>query len=289
MSEEKNHVDELETYSRSASSRSPSASSITRLSEFPFGLDLNRSRRYRTDSVSLRAVGHSPPRASVEDINHEEAEEVSHNHVVNWLSSQPGQLTDAQEIAQSYRSQFDFPSMGRSGAAGVNASSTGCTTTKTERQTRMVNRLSDAEFSKTLATLDVTLKDIKRVEVRNGYRVLKSALPPSNQKRSKLSLLDQARQHILDLEEGNKELEARVAQREAEVEHLRNIKRSLSLSDNLDCGRLDVPISLPCSVPSNSSLLQNMGFHPTFTAIGAKSTKSELSALVPQLDNIPPC
>ena len=43
---------------------------------------------------------------------------------------------------------------------------------------------------------------------------------------------DLAAQHILDLEDGNKELEAHIMQREAEVQRLLSINRAIMLGDN---------------------------------------------------------
>jgi hypothetical protein len=80
-------LQELETYSRSVSSRSGSVASFSSNASINSGLDLDRSRAYRTDSVSVRAVGHSPPSASLEDISHDEARDVAHDDVSKWLST----------------------------------------------------------------------------------------------------------------------------------------------------------------------------------------------------------
>jgi GATA zinc finger len=81
------HLQELETYSRSVSSRSSSVASFSSNASVYSGLDLERSRAYRTDAVSVRAVGHSPPSASLEDISYDEARDVAHDHVSEWLST----------------------------------------------------------------------------------------------------------------------------------------------------------------------------------------------------------
>jgi hypothetical protein len=70
------HSQELDTYSRSASSRGGSVPPLRSNIEGASGLYLDRSRPYRTDSLSVRAVGHSPPSASLEDICNDETRDV---------------------------------------------------------------------------------------------------------------------------------------------------------------------------------------------------------------------
>ena len=60
------------------------------------GLDLDRSREYRADSLSVRATGHSPPSASLEDIRNDELKDIVHDHVSGWLASV---TTEAQQFA----------------------------------------------------------------------------------------------------------------------------------------------------------------------------------------------
>jgi hypothetical protein len=61
----------------------------------------------------------------------------------------------------------------------------------------------------------------RRDELRDGYRRLKDALPVSNQKSSKVCLLDRATTHIKYLEMTTQQLQQRVQQAEAEVQRLR--------------------------------------------------------------------
>ena len=100
------HLQELETYSRSVHSRSGSVASFASNGSRSSGLDLDRSRPYRTDSVSVRAVGHSPPSASLEDISKDERRTMVHDQVSEWLSSVPATLTDAQQFAKYHRLRF---------------------------------------------------------------------------------------------------------------------------------------------------------------------------------------
>jgi len=61
----------------------------------------------------------------------------------------------------------------------------------------------------------------RRDELREGYRRLKDSLPVSNQKSSKVSLLDRATTHIKYLEMTQSQLSMRLQQAEAETQRLR--------------------------------------------------------------------
>ncbi|CCM03785.1 uncharacterized protein FIBRA_05932 [Fibroporia radiculosa] len=69
----------------------------------------------------------------------------------------------------------------------------------------------------------------RRDELRDGYARLKDVLPVSNQKSSKVSLLERACNHITSLEKSNKALQARLAQVELEVGRLRSLNEKISL------------------------------------------------------------
>ncbi|EJF67097.1 hypothetical protein BD309DRAFT_850346 [Dichomitus squalens] len=69
----------------------------------------------------------------------------------------------------------------------------------------------------------------RRDELRDGYRRLKDALPVSNQKSSKVSLLDRATTHIRYLEMTQQQLQTRLQQAEAETAHLRHVNEALML------------------------------------------------------------
>jgi len=69
----------------------------------------------------------------------------------------------------------------------------------------------------------------RRDELREGYRRLKDSLPVSNQKASKVSLLDRATTHIKYLEVTTQQLQTRLQQAEAEVSRLRNVNEALML------------------------------------------------------------
>ncbi|KAI0783345.1 hypothetical protein C8Q75DRAFT_726175 [Abortiporus biennis] len=69
----------------------------------------------------------------------------------------------------------------------------------------------------------------RRDELRDGYRRLKDALPVSNQKSSKVSLLDRATTHIRYLEMTQQQLQTRLAQAEAETARLRHVNEALML------------------------------------------------------------
>ncbi|OBZ68499.1 hypothetical protein A0H81_11617 [Grifola frondosa] len=71
----------------------------------------------------------------------------------------------------------------------------------------------------------------RRDELRDGYRRLKEALPVSNQKSSKVSLLDRATTHIRYLEMTQQQLQTRLQQAEADTAHLRHINEALMLGN----------------------------------------------------------
>lgn len=69
----------------------------------------------------------------------------------------------------------------------------------------------------------------RRDELRDGYRRLKDALPVSNQKSSKVSLLDRATTHIRYLEMTQQQLQTRLQQAESETARLRHVNEALML------------------------------------------------------------
>jgi hypothetical protein len=69
----------------------------------------------------------------------------------------------------------------------------------------------------------------RRDELRDGYRRLKDALPVSNQKSSKVSLLDRATTHIKYLEMTQQQLQTRLQQAENETARLRQVNEALML------------------------------------------------------------
>ncbi|KAI0715100.1 hypothetical protein C8Q76DRAFT_619010 [Earliella scabrosa] len=69
----------------------------------------------------------------------------------------------------------------------------------------------------------------RRDELRDGYARLKDVLPVSNQKSSKVSLLERATNHIVNLEKTNRQLQQRLATLEQEVSRLRALNEKISL------------------------------------------------------------
>ncbi|KAJ8457233.1 hypothetical protein ONZ45_g4196 [Pleurotus djamor] len=69
----------------------------------------------------------------------------------------------------------------------------------------------------------------RRDELRDGYARLKDTLPPSNQKASKVSLLDRATNHLRYLETVKDQLENRLKAAETEVHRLRSVNEALML------------------------------------------------------------
>lgn len=62
----------------------------------------------------------------------------------------------------------------------------------------------------------------RRDELRDGYAKLKDVLPVSNQKSSKVSLLERATSHIVKLEAVNRELQNRLVSLESEMQRREN-------------------------------------------------------------------
>ncbi|TFK56499.1 hypothetical protein OE88DRAFT_26608 [Heliocybe sulcata] len=74
----------------------------------------------------------------------------------------------------------------------------------------------------------------RRDELRDGYAKLKDVLPVSNQKSSKVSLLERATNYITLLEQQNRELQGRVGTMEQEIRRLRVLNEKISLSGATD-------------------------------------------------------
>ena len=68
------------------------------------GLELERSRPYRTDSCSIRAAGGTPPSASLEDISEDEKLDIRSGQVSDWLSLME---TESDVDSEAVRN-FDF-------------------------------------------------------------------------------------------------------------------------------------------------------------------------------------
>ncbi|KIK47618.1 hypothetical protein CY34DRAFT_21310 [Suillus luteus UH-Slu-Lm8-n1] len=69
----------------------------------------------------------------------------------------------------------------------------------------------------------------RRDELRDGYAKLKDVLPVSNQKSSKVSLLERATNHIILLDKQTQEMQARLMVLEQEVQRLRAVNEKISL------------------------------------------------------------
>ena len=118
----------------------------------------------------------------------------------------------------------------------------------------------------------------RRDELRDGYARLKDVLPVSNQKSSKVSLLERgtltfatviesvhgptilATNHIVNLEKTNRSLQQRLAALEAEVTRLRalNEKISLGVNNTPSPGQVNMD-SRPLSPPPEGTQSQASG------------------------------
>ncbi|KAF9270790.1 hypothetical protein L218DRAFT_57664 [Marasmius fiardii PR-910] len=99
----------------------------------------------------------------------------------------------------------------------------------------------------------------RRDELRDGYARLKDVLPVSNQKSSKVSLLERATNYITQLEAQNQELQNRLQYLEQEMQRLRALNEKISLPsrDSPSPGTFDAdarPLSPPpeTTIPAHS-------------------------------------
>ncbi|KJA28467.1 hypothetical protein HYPSUDRAFT_62104 [Hypholoma sublateritium FD-334 SS-4] len=98
----------------------------------------------------------------------------------------------------------------------------------------------------------------RRDELREGYAKLKDALPVSNQKSSKVSLLERATNYIILLEQEKKELIDKLVAVEEEAKRLRVLNEKISLSTegtpspDHAMGRMTSPTPDTTHTPSHS-------------------------------------
>ncbi|KAJ7175502.1 hypothetical protein C8R46DRAFT_835843, partial [Mycena filopes] len=69
----------------------------------------------------------------------------------------------------------------------------------------------------------------RNAELHDGYARLKDTLPTTNQKSSKVSLLDRATNYVRNLDIAKTELEKRLKEAYSEVKHLGHINEVLSV------------------------------------------------------------
>ncbi|KAH7907034.1 hypothetical protein BJ138DRAFT_1117045 [Hygrophoropsis aurantiaca] len=103
----------------------------------------------------------------------------------------------------------------------------------------------------------------RRDELRDGYAKLKDVLPVSNQKSSKVSLLERATNHIIFLEKSTQEMQARLLVLEQEVQRLRGVNEKISLgtSNSPSPGQMHGIDSRPLSPPPEPSMPQHSLAH----------------------------
>jgi len=103
----------------------------------------------------------------------------------------------------------------------------------------------------------------RRDELRDGYAKLKDVLPVSNQKSSKVSLLERATNHIISLEAVNRELQNRLASLESEMGRLRALNEKISLTSNTPSpGMFEArPLSPPPDMPPQTIMPSRIHHH----------------------------
>ncbi|KAL0580695.1 hypothetical protein V5O48_001336 [Marasmius crinis-equi] len=106
----------------------------------------------------------------------------------------------------------------------------------------------------------------RRDELRDGYAKLKDVLPVSNQKSSKVSLLERATNYITQLEAQNQELQNRLNFLEQEMQRLRALNEKISLpSRDSPPPKFDPdarPLSPPPDVPMPNHSHPNISNRP---------------------------
>lgn len=114
----------------------------------------------------------------------------------------------------------------------------------------------------------------RRDELRDGYARLKDVLPVSNQKSSKVSLLERATNHIMHLEKSNQEMQARLAQADVEVQRLRALNEKISLGSKI--GGNNALDQRPLSTTPDSGISQHSRHN--LTAVGNQNPPREDSS-----------
>jgi len=89
----------------------------------------------------------------------------------------------------------------------------------------------------------------RRDELREGYARLKNVLPSSNQKSSKVSLLERATNYIANIDQSNKILHAQLGALEAEVTRLREMNERLSITVAHHTGQMPTEMDLGLPPP----------------------------------------
>jgi len=107
----------------------------------------------------------------------------------------------------------------------------------------------------------------RRDEFRDGYARLKDVLPVSNQKSSKVSLLERATNHIVQLEKLNQQLQKKILGLNAEIARLQNLNEKISLnastpSPGVSMGVDNRPLSPPPEASNLSQLTSVSGQEP---------------------------
>jgi len=131
----------------------------------------------------------------------------------------------------------------------------------------MMQMVQDIAHSRKEATRRqrIEAEQRRRDELRDGYARLKDVLPVSNQKSSKVSLLERATNYIVQLDKTTRQMQTRLAALESEVQRLRSLNEKISLSvgstpeatgQSLSMHSLDRPLSPP---PENAQHVLHVG------------------------------
>lgn len=145
---------------------------------------------------------------------------------------------DEQDLSDDGEQDHDPISPQSTGGGGGNGSSVGSLSGQALAES-LANSRKEATRKQRIEA-----EQRRRDELREGYARLKNVLPPSNQKSSKVSLLERATNYVANIDQSNKILHARMAALEAEVTRLREINERLSLMVANHTGQMPTELDL---------------------------------------------
>jgi hypothetical protein len=106
-----------------------------------------------------------------------------------------------------------------------------------------VNQISLLNRKESTRRQRIQAEQRRRDELRDGYARLKDVLPITNSKSSKVSLIERARNHIIDIDAQNANLKSEIEELKKEVARLQQISEKMAMSSVIPFGSL--PNNLP--------------------------------------------
>jgi len=106
-----------------------------------------------------------------------------------------------------------------------------------------VNQISLLNRKESTRRQRIQAEQRRRDELRDGYARLKDVLPITTSKSSKVSLIERARNHIIDIDAQNANLKSEIEELKKEVARLQQISEKMAMSSVIPFGSL--PNNLP--------------------------------------------